>query len=162
MPQACISGLLRREGWRPRQAPNLLHLMAEFVGAIVGLVAAGVQVAGSLNDLIANIREAPKEFKALWTEEAEFREIVSEVLEARQLGNLPLPREESSSYAEVVLERSFEKLQEVRHLVQSVIKQKHDPTASPRVNKLKWVLKVKKAQKVQNELRLQKSAIHTM
>ena len=136
--------------------------MAEFVGAIVGLVATGVQVGGSLNDLITNIREAPKEFKALWTEEAEFREILSEVLEARQLGDLPIRKKESGSYAEIVLERSFEKLQEVRHLIQSVIKEKHDPTASPRVNKLKWVLKVRKVQKVQNELRLQKSAIHTM
>ena len=136
--------------------------MAEFVGAIIGLVATGIKVGGSLNDLIANIREAPREFKALWMEEAEFREIVSEVLEARQLGDLPIQKEGSGNYMEIVLERSFEKLQEVRHLVQSVIKQQHDPTASPRVNKLKWVLKVRKAQKVQNELRLQKSAIHTM
>ncbi|KAL9039953.1 MAG: hypothetical protein Q9214_004671 [Letrouitia sp. 1 TL-2023] len=154
--------LLRRGRLQPRQAPSLQHIMAELVGAIIGLVATGVRVGGGLNELIANIKEAPKEFRALWTDEAEFREILSEVLEAQQLADLPVLKEGSSNYAGLVVQRSFEKLQEVRDLVQSVVKDRDDQTASPRVNRVKWLLKVKSLHKIQQDLQVQKSAVYAI
>ena len=37
----------------------------------------------TLHDLMDPIRDAPKEYQKLWAEEQEFRQAVSEVLEAR-------------------------------------------------------------------------------
>ena len=137
--------------------------MAEFVSAIVALVAVGAQVGNSLHDISTTIKDAPDEFQKLWTEEAEFRRILSEILEARQLDQLPLAKNKSRTDIDTILERSFEKLQEVRILVQNVSKQQqYREKGTLRVDRLKWMTKVRKARKMQEDLRVQKSTIQAM
>ena len=136
--------------------------MAEFASTIVGLVAVGVQVGTCLHDLVDAIRDAPKEFQKLWEEEKEFRQELSQVLEARQLGEIPVPKNKSFDHVDVLLERAFDKLQEMRLLVREVSEKRQDAGANVRVNKMKWLYKVKKVKKLQEELRLQRAAVQAL
>ena len=136
--------------------------MAGLASTIVGLVAVGVQVGTCLHDLVDAIRDAPKEFQTLWEEEKEFRQELSEVLEARQLGEIPLSKNKSFDHVDVLLGRAFDKLREMRLLVREVSEKRQDTSANVRVNKMKWLYKVKKVKKLQDELRLQKAAVQAL
>ena len=136
--------------------------MAEFVSAIVALVAIGAQAGNSLYDISKTIKEAPDEFLNLWTEEAEFRRVLSSVLEERQLDQLTPAQNRSYNEIDKVLERSFEKLQEVRLLVHKLTKKKRSNKGPLRVDRIKWIVMVKKARKLQEDLYAQKSAIQEM
>lgn len=82
----------------------------------------------------------------------------SSVLEARQAGQLPLARTKSHNDIDKVLERSFEKMHEVRILVQKLSNKQYSDKGTLHVNRLKWLTKVKKARKLQEYLYFQKSA----
>ena len=136
--------------------------MAELASTIVGVVAVGVQVGTCLHGLVDTIRDAPKEFQRLWEEEKEFREELSEVLEARQLGEISVSKNKSFDHVDVLLERAFDKLREMRLLVREVSEKRQDNSANVRVNKIKWLYKVTKVKKLQEELRLQKAAVQAL
>ena len=136
--------------------------MAEYVSAIVALVATGAQAGNILYDISKTIKEAPDEFLNLWTEEAEFRRVLSSVLEERQLDQLTPAQNRSYNEIDKVLERSFKKLQEVRLLVHKLTKKKRSNKGPLRVDRIKWIVMVKKARKLQEDLYAQKSAIQEM
>lgn len=58
-----------------------------------------------------------------------------------------------------MIKRGKKVLQDVKNLVQEVIKQQHGKSEGSQVNRIKWLRRVKKAQKLKNDLQAQKSSL---
>lgn len=130
--------------------------MAEFVSAIFGLVAAGAKVGSSLYALIDTLKDAPNEFLALSDEVTDFRQVLTKVIEMRNSGELCLNGGYPDDSIAIALERGRKLLEKVDKLVQKVIKE-HGKTQNTKVNRIEWLKRVKKANKLQIALRVQKS-----
>ena len=133
--------------------------MAEFASAIVGLVAAGAKIGDSLYALIDTLKDAPNEFLALSNEVTDFRVALSRLIEARISGELALEENERDSGLDGVVGRGKEIIQKVEELVQKVTKQQDGETGGTQVNRIRWLRRVKKAKKMQESLRVQKSSL---
>lgn len=131
--------------------------MAEFISAIVGLLAAGAKVSGSIYTLIDTLKDAPNEFLALSNEVTDFQLILSRVIEVRESGELSVEDERPDGGFDILIERGKKILQDVENLVQEVIKQ-HKSEGS-QVNRIKWLRRAKKAKKLKNSLQAQKSSL---
>lgn len=131
--------------------------MAEFVSAIVGLIAVGAQIGDSLYTLIDTIKDAPNEFLALSDEVTDFRQVLAKVIEVRKSGGLYLNENKADDGIDVALKRSERILQDVDALVRKVTSEQQDEANSSKVNRISWLRKTKKASKIQTALRAQKS-----
>lgn len=134
--------------------------MAEFVSAIVGLIIAGVKVGDSLYTLIDTFKDAPNEFLSLSNEVTNFRLVLSRIVDAHQSGELAVWDNKADPDVELTIKRSGRLLQEVEDLVQDVVKQQHGKDDRTQVNKIRWVRRVKRAQKLQLYLQAQKSSLY--
>lgn len=114
--------------------------MAEFISAIVGLLAAGAKVSGSIYTLIDTLKDAPNEFLALSNEVTDFQLILSRVIEVRESGELSVEDERPDGGFDILIERGKKTLQDV-------------------VNRIKWLRRAKKAKKLKNSLQAQKSSL---
>ena len=130
--------------------------MAEFVSAIIGLVAFGVQVGDSLHGLIDTLKEAPKEFRDLLNEITDFRLVLSKLETVRDRGEL------SENGFQAILQRGEDTLREVDRLVKKLTKQSGHDGQDSQVNRIKWLRRIKQARKLQDTLRWQKSSICNM
>lgn len=125
----------------------------------MSLVAAGAKVADSLYALIDTLKDAPNEFLALSNEVTDFRVALSRLIEARESGELALEENGQDSALDGVVGRGKAIIQEVEELVQKVTKQQHGETEGTQVNRIRWLRRVKKAKKLQESLRVQKSSL---
>lgn len=139
--------------------PNIQSIMAEFISAIVGLLAAGAKVSNSIYTLIDTLKDAPNEFLALSNEVTDFQLILSRVIEVRESGELSSEDERPDGGFDILIERGRKILQDVENLVQEVIKQQCGKSEGSHVNRIKWLRRAKKAKKLQNSLQAQKSSL---
>lgn len=122
--------------------------MAEFVSAIVGLIAVGAKVSDSIYTLIDTLKDAPNEFLALSNEVTDFQLVLSKVIEVRESGEVSAEDGRTDGGFDIVIKRGKKVLQDVENLVQEVIKQQHGKSEGSQVNRIKWLRRVKKAQKL--------------
>lgn len=139
--------------------PKIQSIMAEFISAIVGLLAAGAKVSGSIYTLIDTLKDAPNELLALSNELTDFQLILSRVIEVRESGELSVEDEIPDGGFDILIERSKKILQDVENLVQEVIKQQCGKSKGSQVNRIKWLRRAKKAKKLKNSLQAQKSSL---
>lgn len=132
--------------------------MAEFVSAIVALVAAGAKAGDSLYTLIDTIKDAPSEFLDLSNEVSDFRLIISKIIEAQEFEDLTTNKG-SKDELSTILERGKGILEEVAGLVQEVSKQQENSRELAQVNRFRWLRRVKKAKKLQCRLQRQKLSL---
>lgn len=133
--------------------------MAEFVSAIVGLIAVGAKVSDSIYTLIDTLKDAPNEFLALSNEVTDFQLVLSKVIEVRESGEVSVKDDRTDGGFGIVIKRGKKVLQDVENLVQEVIKQQRGKSEGSQVNRIKWLRRVKKAQKLRNDLQAQKSSL---
>lgn len=133
--------------------------MAEFVSAIVGLIAVGAKVSDSIYTLIDTLKDAPNEFLALSNEVTDFQLVLSKVIEVRESGEVSAEDGRTDGGFDIVIKRGKRVLQDVENLVQEVIKQQHGKSEGSQVNRIKWLRRVKKAHKLKNDLQAQKSSL---
>ncbi|KAI3328112.1 ankyrin [Xylariaceae sp. AK1471] len=133
------------------------YIMAEFVSAIIGLVAFGATVGNSLYSLIDTLKGAPNEILALSDEVTDFRSILSQLLEARSSEEFA---HQSCLIDLYPAERKGRKiLEEVEILIQHVLKETSLVGRVTKVDRVMWLRYAKKATKLQNALRVQKATI---
>ncbi|VUC31018.1 unnamed protein product [Clonostachys rosea] len=131
--------------------------MAEFASAVVGLIAVGARVGESIYDLITTLKDAPHEFLALSNEVTEFRVILMRLTETPD-AKIGGPR----AGLNIVLRNSKTILEEVERQIQLVRKvgvATGDIDITTPVDRIRWLRKVKKAQKLQLSLRMQKITV---
>lgn len=133
--------------------------MVEFVSAIVGLIAVGAKVSDSIYTLIDTLKDAPNEFLALSNELTDFQLVLSKVIEVRESGEVSVEDDRTDGGFGIVIKRGKKVLQDVENLVQEVIKQQRGKSEGSQVNRIKWLRRVKKAQKLRNDLQAQKSSL---
>jgi hypothetical protein len=132
--------------------------MAEFVSAVVGLIAVGAKIGDSLYTVIDTLKDAPNEFLALSDEVTDFRQVLAKVIEVRQSGRLGLGLNENKAddRMDVALKNGMNILQDIDALVRKVSCEQQD---KERVNRLSWLRRAKRASKLQTALRVQKSSL---
>lgn len=112
--------------------------MAEFVSAIIGLVAIGIQVGNGLQSLIETAKDAPHEFLDLSKEISDFRAIITRLEEARNRGKI------SEAGLVNILRNGAETLQQVDGLVRKLVKQNRKCEHDQQINRIKWLANSKK------------------
>lgn len=130
--------------------------MAEFISAIVGLVAIGVQVGNGLQSLIETVKDAPHEFLDLSKEVTDFRIAITRAEEARKHAKV------TEAGLENILRNGAETLQQIDGLVRKLVKQNRKCEHDQQINRIKWLASSKKAGKLQQQLRWQRSSICNM
>jgi hypothetical protein len=134
--------------------------MAEFVSAVIGLIAVGAKTSNSLHTLIDTFKDAPNEILALSDEVNDFRAMLSSVLEVNDLGGRT---SEEHDTAHICLDGTVKKgqhiIQKVEALIVKVRKEGLEKDGETHVNRFQWMRMVKKAKKLQELLRAQKSTM---
>lgn len=132
-------------------------MVVEFASAIVGLAAIGAQVGKVVYNLIETLHDAPKELLALSDEITDFRAILLHLIEAQ--GSREFASQGLVGDLEGVTRKCEAILRDIERHVQSVVKEKGIPAGSLEVSRIRWLHRVKKAQKLQQALRVQKATI---
>jgi Fungal N-terminal domain of STAND proteins len=127
--------------------------MAEFVSAIIGLVAVGAQVGNTFYGLIDTFKDAPEEFLDLSNEVQEFRKVVSRLEEARN------SKEFADDGLDVLLQQCTKTLQQVDRLGQKLLKKKDKGNGETQVERIKWLASTNRAKKLREVLRWQKASL---
>ncbi|KAI0809951.1 ankyrin [Xylaria sp. FL0064] len=133
--------------------------MAEFVSAIVGLVAFGATVGNSLYTLIDTLKDAPNELLALSDEVTDFWSILSQLLEAQSSGEFA--NHDCLRDLQVAERKGRNILEEVETLIDNVLKERSLAARVTKVDRARWLQYAKKAAKLQRSLRTQKATIST-
>ena len=133
--------------------------MAEFVSAIVGLAIAGAKVGDSLYALVDTLKDAPREFLALSDEVTDFRATLTRVIEAKDSGEIPFGENRRITGLDRLIVRGEEIIQQIEKFVKRVSNQQDGDNQGTQVNRIKWLRRVKRAQKLKETLRVQKSSI---
>jgi hypothetical protein len=134
--------------------------MAEFVSAIVGLIAVGARTGDGLHSLIDTFKGAPNEILALFEEMKEFQAMLSDLLEVSGL-------EESTSENQVtsnidfssIVKNGQQTVEKIDALIARVRRERFGQPSETQVNRFQWVWVAKKAKKLQELLRVQKATM---
>lgn len=143
-------------------APLTFHCtMLEFVSAVVGLTIAGAKAGESLYALVDTLKGAPMEFLALSDELTDFRSMLSKVIEAKDCGGIAFEENGRKSGLDRAMVRGEEIIRQIETFVQKVSKRQggHPGNQDAQVNRIKWLRQVRRAKKLKEILRVQKSSI---
>lgn len=132
--------------------------MAEFVGAIVGLVAVGGTVGHKVYQAVEAFKDAPDEFLALSNEITDFRLILNIVERALQNNQIPPVVLADIDLVALVL-RSNATLNEIAALLAKV-RRVESPGLD--VRRRKWVTTAAKAKSLQKRLKSHKLVLSTI
>ena len=122
--------------------------MAEFVSAIVGLVAAGAATGNSLYGVIDSWRSAPAEFQSLSNSVTDLRTILDRVNELLDNGTLLTTSDQRANNFSSVIERSKSLFDNVDHLSRKLVKSQQGIST---VRRPKWLRYKRHAAKLQAE-----------
>ena len=81
------------------------------------------------------------------------------MIEVRESGEVSVEDDRTDGGLGIVIKRGKKVLQNVENLAQQVIKQQRGKSEGSQVNRIKWLRRVKKAQKLRNDLQAQKSSL---
>jgi hypothetical protein len=95
-----------------------LFAMAEFVSAIIGLIAVGANMSNNLHTLIDTFKNAPNEILALFNEVNDFRTMLSSLLEINNLEERTL---EEHDTAEICLNGTVKNGQHIIEKIEALI-----------------------------------------
>ncbi|KAJ4301694.1 hypothetical protein N0V90_003787 [Kalmusia sp. IMI 367209] len=134
--------------------------MAEFASAIVGLAAVGIGISKGLHRLIETFKDAPTEILALSDEANAFWTMLSKMEEVDELEEgTQEEREDAKNCIEGVIKNGKHIAQEVGQLINKVQKEGLEADGKTQINKLRWLRIAKKAKKLQESLRVQKTIV---
>ncbi|WEW57922.1 hypothetical protein PRK78_003389 [Emydomyces testavorans] len=134
--------------------------MAEFASAIFGLIAVGAKTSNSLYTLIDTFRDAPNEILALSDEVTDFRKMLSSLLEVNDLGEwTPEEHDTAKICLKGAVKNGQHVIENIQALINRVRKERLEKDGETQVNRFQWMRIVKKAKKLQELLRVQKSAM---
>ena len=134
--------------------------MAEFVSAIVGLIAVGARTADGLHSLIDTFKGAPNEISALFNEMKQFQAMLSDLLE---VSDLEEPTSEDQVTSNIgfssIVKNGQQTVEKINALITKVRQERIGRPGETQINKFQWVWVVKKAKKLQESLRVQKATM---
>ncbi|KAI9791850.1 MAG: hypothetical protein M1816_003395 [Peltula sp. TS41687] len=136
--------------------------MAEFISAIIGLVAIGASASHSLYNLVDTVRDAPNEFLALSNEVTDFRLVLSRFKDAWQTGQIAIEKSKEQDVVDLMFKRSARTLGDIDSLARKIVKQQGAHPADLKIHRMEWLLRSKKAKKLQEALRTLKFSLNSL
>jgi len=132
--------------------------MAEFISAIVGLIAVGGHVGNRVYQAVEAFKEAPDEFLALSNEITDFRLILNTVERALREGCVPQIVLDEVDFNDI-LKRSKETFDEIMALLTKVQRLE---VSDLEVKRRKWMTNARKAKGLQKKVKGHKMLLSTM
>ena len=133
--------------------------MAEFASALVALVGAGAKVGGSLYTLIHTLKDAPSEFFALSDEIADFRSMLSRLLDTVTSEDVVAICSRQANDIDIMRLKGEQTVRGIEVLVAKVRKEGQAGEKSNQVKKIRWLRNVSQAEKLRERLQAQKITI---
>ena len=133
--------------------------MAEFVSAIVGIVAVAATTADTLQEVVSTVKDAPTEYYDLAVEVNDFKKVLEKVATARESNRI------QDGDLDTILAHAQDRLQQVSVLVEKLKRDRR--AAGPgnegqRVSRLKWLMRTKEVCKLRDSLQRHKTSISNM